>query len=44
MVGLLPSGTLLQTVDLEKFRHSISIVKASYQLSSRNVDAQSVIN
>jgi len=29
---------------LEKFRHGISIVKTCYQLSSRKVDAQSVIN
>ena len=29
---------------LRKFRHSISIVETCYQLSSRKVDAQSVIN
>jgi len=29
---------------LRKFRHSTSIVEACYQLSSRKVDAQSVIN
>ena len=29
---------------LRKFRHGISIVEACYQLSSRKVDAQSVIN
>jgi len=29
---------------LRKFRHSISIIKTCYQLSSRKVDAQSVIN
>jgi len=31
-------------VDFKKFRHSISIVEACYQLSSRKLDAQSVIN
>ena len=40
-VGLLPSGTLLQTLDS---RYRISIVEACYQFSSRKVDAQSVIN
>ena len=30
--------------ELRIFRHSISIVEACYQLSSRKVDAQSVIN
>ena len=29
---------------LRKFRHGISIVETCYQLSSRKVDAQSVIN
>jgi len=29
---------------LGKFRHSVSIVEACYQLSSRKVDAQGVIN
>ena len=29
---------------IRKFRHGISIVEACYQLSSRKVDAQSVIN
>jgi len=29
---------------LRKFRHSISIVEACYQLSSKKVDAQSVVN
>ena len=29
---------------LGKFRHGISIVETCYQLSSRKVDAQSVIN
>ena len=29
---------------LRKFRHSISIVETCYQLSSKKVDAQSVIN
>jgi len=29
---------------LEKFRRGISIVEACYQLSSKKVDAQSVIN
>jgi len=29
---------------LRKFRHGISIVEMCYQLSSRKVDAQSVIN
>jgi len=29
---------------LKKFRHSISIVEACYQLFSRKVDAQNVIN
>ena len=38
-IRILPSGTLLQTLDLEQFRHSMSIVEARYQLSSRKVDA-----
>ena len=29
---------------LRKFRHGVSIVETRYQLSSRKVDAQSVIN
>jgi len=39
-ISVLP---LLQTLDL-KFRHGISIVEACYPLSSRKVDAHSVIN
>ena len=41
---VLPSGMLLYTLDLRKFRHRISIVEVCYQLSSRKVDAHSVIN
>jgi len=41
-------GTSLWNFDLNsglrKFRHGISIVEACYQLSSRKVDAQSVMN
>jgi len=44
-IRALPSGTLLQTRSgLKKFRHSISIVETCYRLSSKKVDAQSVIN
>jgi len=37
-IRVLLSRTLLQTLDFKKFHHSISIVKACYQLSSRKVD------
>jgi len=43
-IRVLPSGTLLQILDLEILRHSTSIVEACYQLSWRKVDAHSVIN
>ena len=43
-IKLLPSGTLFQSCGLGKFHHGISIVKTFYQLSSRKVDARSVIN
>ena len=43
-IMVLPSETLFQILDLRKFRHSISIVEASDQLSWRKVDAQSIIN
>ena len=43
-IKLLPSGTLFQSRGLGKFHHGISIVKTFYQLSSRKVDAHSVIN
>jgi len=41
-----PSGTLSHTPDLEKFCFglSLSIIKTCYRLSSRKVDAPSVIN
>jgi len=43
-IRVLPSGILLQTSGLRKFRNGISIVEGCYQLSSRKVEAQSVIN
>ena len=43
-VGLLPHWNFFINSGLRKFRNSISIVEACYQLSSRKVDAQSVIN
>ena len=43
-IRALHSGTLLRTLDLEQFRHGKSIVEVCYQLSSRKVDAQTVIN
>jgi len=36
-IKVLPSGTLLQTLDLRKFCHGISIGKTRYQLSSTKV-------
>jgi len=43
-IKVLPSGTLSQTPDFRKFRHGISIAEMCYRVSSRKVDAQSVIN
>jgi len=43
-VTVLPSGTLSHTPDFKKFCFGISIVETCYRLSSRKVDAQSVIN
>ena len=40
-IRVLPSGILSQTLD---FCFGISIVEACYRLSSRKVDAQSMIN
>ena len=41
-IWVLPSRTLLQTVDLKNF--SMSFVTTYYHLSSRKMDAQHVIN
>jgi len=43
-LGVLPSGTLSQTPDIEKFCFGVSIVETCYQFSSRKMDAHSVIN
>jgi len=43
-IRVLHSGTLSQTQTLRIFYHGMSIVETCYQLSSRKVDAQSVIN
>jgi len=43
-IRVLPSGTFSPNSGLRKFRHSMSIVESCYQLSSRKVDAQNVIN
>ena len=43
-IRVLPSGNAAPNSGLRKYRHSISIVQACYRLSSRKVDAQSVIN
>ena len=40
---VLPFGNFFLNSGLGKFRHGISIVEMCYRLSSRNVDAQSVI-
>jgi len=41
---LVESWNFLSNSGLRKFRHGISIVKMCYQLSSKKVDAQSMIN
>ena len=43
-IRVLPSGIFAQNSGLRKFRHGISIVEACYKLSSRKVDAQTVID
>jgi len=43
-IRLHPSETFFLNSGLRKFRHGISIIETCYQLSSRKVDAQSLIN
>jgi len=43
-IRVLPTGTFAPNSGIRKVRHRISIVEACYQLTSRKVDAQSVIN
>ena len=43
-ITVLPSETLSQTPDLENLSRGISIVETCYQLSSKKMDTQSVIN
>jgi len=43
-IRALPSGIFFLNSGLTKFRHGISIVEIHYQLSSRKVDAQGVMN